>query len=411
MTSETPGTPAGPSAVLRTLGRDRTARLLLLAITVSGLGSSALFLVAGVWVKELTGSDSRAALCGLALWLPSLAGPWLGSLADHLPRRELLVTLQVATASLLVPLLVWGDRPGGVWLVLAVLVLYGASGVIEDAAQSSLVATALAPRTLGSFNGLRMTANEGMKLLAPLAGAGVYTLWGGPRVVLLDACTFLVAALVYARIRVRRDRVRRVGDRRDGVRAAAPPARSRLLPHVPAPRRLVLAAGAAMALSGTASASGYGLMAAMGLPAAWLGVTSAAQGAGSIVAGVCAGGLLGRLGPPRTTALGLALWATGAALHSLAHPATSLAGAVLCGLGLPLPLIAAATEVLRRTPPHLLGRATATANTLMFAPTAVGQGAGAALVTALDPRTQYASAAILAGVVAACLTRGSTCSR
>ncbi|SCD69728.1 MFS transporter, partial [Streptomyces sp. DfronAA-171] len=361
-----PPAPA-PSRALRTLARDREARLLLLAVTVSGLGSSALFLVAGVWVKELTGSDSLAALCAFALWLPSLAGPWLGALADRLPRRGLLVALQLATALLLTPLLVGAEGPAGVWLLLAVLVLYGASGVIEDAAQSALVATALDPRALGSFNGLRMTANEGMKLLAPLAGAGVYTLWGGPRVVLLDACTFLVAALVYARVRVR-------------AAAPAPPRPSarapRLLPRVPAPRRLVLAAGAAMALSGTASASGYGLMAAMGLPPAWLGVVSAAQGAGSVVSGVCAGGLLGRLGPSRTTALGLALWAAGATLHSLAHPAASLVGAVLCGLGLPLPLITAATEAQKRAPAHLLGRATATANTLMFAPTALGPGSG-----------------------------------
>ncbi|WP_431032746.1 MFS transporter [Streptomyces sp. P6-2-1] len=394
MTSETPGTPATPAtpdvpaSALRTLARDREARLLLLAVTVSGLGSSALFLVAGVWVKDLTGSDALAALCGLALWLPSLTGPWLGALADLLPRRGLLVGLQVATALLLVPLLAWADGPGGVWLLLAVLVLYGASGVIEDAAQSALVATALDPRALGSFNGLRMTANEGMKLLAPLAGAGVYTLWGGPRVVLVDACTFLVAALVYARVR---------------ARVAAPPLRRaapRFLPRVPAPRRLVLAAGAAMALSGTASASGYGLMAAMGLPAAWLGVTSAAQGAGSVVSGLCAGALLGRLGPARTTALGLALWAAGAALHSLAHPAASLLGAPLCGLGLPLPLVAAATEVQKRAPAHLLGRAAATANTVMFAPTALGQGAGAALVTVLDPRAQFLGTSLLAAATA-----------
>ncbi|MGX9922152.1 MFS transporter [Streptomyces sp. NPDC002248] len=391
-----PPAPA-PSRALRTLARDREARLLLLAVTVSGLGSSALFLVAGVWVKELTGSDSLAALCAFALWLPSLAGPWLGALADRLPRRGLLVALQLATALLLTPLLVGAEGPAGVWLLLAVLVLYGASGVIEDAAQSALVATALDPRALGSFNGLRMTANEGMKLLAPLAGAGVYTLWGGPRVVLLDACTFLVAALVYARVRVR-------------AAAPAPPRPSarapRLLPRVPAPRRLVLAAGAAMALSGTASASGYGLMAAMGLPPAWLGVVSAAQGVGSVVSGVCAGGLLGRLGPSRTTALGLALWAAGATLHSLAHPAASLVGAVLCGLGLPLPLITAATEVQKRAPAHLLGRATATANTLMFAPTALGQGAGAALVTALDPRAQYLTTALLAATTALILHLG-----
>ncbi|EGJ78282.1 putative integral membrane efflux protein [Streptomyces sp. Tu6071] len=103
---------------------------------------------------------------------------------------------------------------------------------------------------------------------------------------------------------------------------------------------------------------------------------------------------------------GLRRWGPGATLHSLAHPAASLVGAVLCGLGLPLPLITTATEVQKRAPAHLLGRATATANTLMFAHTALGQGAGAALVTALDPRAQYLMTALLAATTALTLHLG-----
>ncbi|MGX1473676.1 UNVERIFIED_CONTAM: hypothetical protein RKD50_002484 [Streptomyces canus] len=54
---------------------DRDARLFLTAVTVSGFGTSALWLVSGVWVKDLTGSDGLAALCMLAMWAPTLAGP------------------------------------------------------------------------------------------------------------------------------------------------------------------------------------------------------------------------------------------------------------------------------------------------------------------------------------------------
>ena len=63
--------------------RDRTAGRCLTAVVVSGFGTSALWLASGVWVKDLTGSDGLAALCMLAMWLPTLAGPVLGTLADR----------------------------------------------------------------------------------------------------------------------------------------------------------------------------------------------------------------------------------------------------------------------------------------------------------------------------------------
>ncbi|MHC3425768.1 hypothetical protein [Streptomyces sp. DT18] len=42
----------------------------------------------------------------------------------------------------------------------------------------------------------------------------------------------------------------------------------------------------------------------------------------------------------------------------------------------------------------------------MFAPTALGQGAGTALVTALDPRAQYLTTALLAATTALTLHLG-----
>ena len=95
------------------------------------------------------------------------------------------------------------DSPTALWLLFAVLFVYGATGVVHDAAESALVAAAVPAALLGDFNGLRMTATEGMKLLAPLPGAGLYAAYGGGRVALLDAVTFVLAAgLCSARLRV-----------------------------------------------------------------------------------------------------------------------------------------------------------------------------------------------------------------
>lgn len=375
-------------ALVRVL-RDRDAGLLLAGVVVSGFGTSALWLASGIWVKDLTGSDGLAALCLFAMWAPSLAGPLLGTLADRARRKPLLIRTNLTLAALLPALLTVGsvDR---VWILFAVLLVYGAVGVVQDAAEAALVATAVDASLLGDFNGLRMTANEGMKLVAPLAGAGLYAAYGGPSVALLDAVTFAVAALLYACLRVRE-------------RTPAPPAtgwRTRtaegaaFLWRHDRLRPLVLAGGAAMLLSGLGSATLYAVVEGLGHSPAYAGPLYVLQGAGSVAVGLASGPLLRRLGERRFAAYGIAL--TGAAMALRAVPAdlAVLGSGVAAGMGLPCALIAGLTAVQRETPKELLGRTAATANTLMFAPTAVGLAVGAALVELVDHRLLLASCAL-----------------
>lgn len=85
----------------RLLLRGRQASPFLGAVLVCGFGSSTMALAAGVWVKELTASDSLAALATAAPWAAVPAGPWLGAVADRLPRGPLLVRTSLAAAGLL----------------------------------------------------------------------------------------------------------------------------------------------------------------------------------------------------------------------------------------------------------------------------------------------------------------------
>ncbi|MEU5770795.1 MFS transporter [Streptomyces asoensis] len=355
--------------------RDRDAALYLAASSVSGFGTSALWLASGVWVKDLTGSDGLAALSVLALWLPTLLGPPLGALADRGRRKPLLVALNLGPAALLPALLAVGS-PGRLWLLWTVLLLYGAAAVVADAAESALVAAAVAPELLGDLNGLRMTSNEGMKLLAPLAGAGVYAAWGGPAVALLDAATFGCAAGLYACVRVREEPPRPAGLPWRAQTAEG----ARFLWGHPALRPLVLAGGAALLLSGLGGPLVYAVVEGLGHSPAYTGTFYAAQGAGSIVVGLLSGPALRRLGERRFAAYGIVLTAVAVAAQTVASDPVALVSAAAIGVGLPCVLIAALTAVQRETPDALLGRVTATAGTLMYAPTAVGLAAGAGLV-------------------------------
>ncbi|WP_329241207.1 MFS transporter [Streptomyces canus] len=438
---------------------DRNARLFLTAVTVSGFGTSALWLVSGVWVKDLTGSDGLAALCMLAMWAPTLAGPLLGALADRVPRKPLLIGGSLLLAALL-PVLFAVDGPDRVWLVLTVLFVYGAAGVVHDAAESALVAGAVAPSLLGGFNGLRMAITEGMKLLAPLAGAGLYAVQGGPGVALLDAITFVLAALLYARLRLRQSRPDPLapptgtgsGDEPPGRpvtaprsprsgrpasrprlfkrtpttpetpalsqtspsrrtlfrRTAATPSTPRLSPattrrrtpsrrtpvgagtrHIwahPILRPLVLAGGTTMFFAGLNGALIYAVIDGLGHSPAYAGALYAAQGAGSVAVGLVSGPALRRLGERRFAAYGIALTAVAAGLRAIPSDPLALACSAAIGAGLPCVLIAALTAVQRETPDALLGRAVATAHTLVYTPNVLGLAAGAVLVELVDQR-------------------------
>ncbi|WP_328739784.1 MFS transporter [Streptomyces erythrochromogenes] len=362
--------------------RDRNAGLYLLGVVVSGFGTTAMWLVAGIWVKSLTGSDSLAALTVFAMWAPVLAGPALGVLADRLPRRPLLVAACLVMAVLL-PALCLVDSAGRVWLLFAVLLVYGICGTLHEAAEAALVAKAVDVRLLGDFNGLRMTAGESMKLLAPLAGAALFTRFGGASVALLDAVTFALAAGLFVLLRVDRDATERVGPRAGGLAQALEGGRQ--LWGSPVLRPLVAAAAAVMFLAGINGAVVYAVADdVLGRTPAYVGVLYAVQGAGSVLSGLVAGPLLRRMPVRVFTAAGTALFALGCGGRALPSEAAALVGSALIGAGLPCVLIAALTTVQREVPDSVVGRTAATANTLVFVPNALALALGAGLVALVD---------------------------
>ncbi|WNI34272.1 MFS transporter [Streptomyces sp. ITFR-6] len=388
------------SAAVRVLG-DRTAGLFLAAVVVSGFGSSAMSLAAGIWVKSLTNSDSLAALALFTVWLPVLFGPVLGAVADRLPRKPLLVRSNIVMA-LLLPALTAVDSAGRVRILFAVLLVYGTSSVLMDSAESALVAGAVDARLLGDFNGLRMMANEGMKLVAPLTGAALFTRFGGVSVALLDAASFALAAGLYGLLRVRHAAPAATGDGAGGWTAGV-----RQVWGSTVLRPLVLMGSVTMLCAGLNGATLYAVVdRTLGHSPAYAGVLSAVQGVGSVAVGLLAGPLLRRLPERFFTAAGIALFGVAVGLRAVPHDAVALLACGLIGAGLPGVLIAAMTAVQRETPDALLGRTAATAGTLMFAPNAVALALGAGLVAVVDVRVLLPLVGAVALAAAVALVTG-----
>jgi hypothetical protein len=370
---------------------NRNVRLYLGGVLVSGFGDSAMSLVAGVWVKTLTGSNSLAALVGFGVWLPLLIGPVIGGLADRLPRRRLLVATNLALSLVLVgPLAV--RSPGDIWLLFVTLLLVGIGGVLIDATEVALVTSAIPADLRPDLNGLVRSAIESMKLVAPAAGVGLFAALGGRAVAVLDAATFAVAALLFARLQ--------------GA-PASPTTTTKTKGRLPRRARpLVIAGGVALVASTFASTATFAMLDALHRAPTFVGLLTPVQGIGSIVSGVATGAILRRRSEWWFASVGLALFAVGVLAHATPWVPAVVAGTFAIGLGLPCPIVAAITLVQRATPDAVLGRVAATASTAMFAPAGPALLVGSGAVGLFDYRIQTVVGAGLA-TAAAIATAGA----
>jgi MFS family permease len=371
--------------------------VLFVAISLlSGFGSSAMSLVAGIWILDLTGSSSFAALAGLCVYAPQLAGPWLGGLLDRVPRRPLVIAVNLMLAAVLLSLFAVRG-PDQTWLIFTVCLAYGISYVLLDAGEIALLPAALSSTELGDVNGWRSSAQEGMKLVAPLVGAGLYAWRGGYAVAGLSAAMPVVVAVLYAALRLTSSPVGPTSRREHGLRAGLA-----VLLEERTLRVTVGLATVSIAMSGFQTAALYSIVTTqLGLPATFLGVLLSAQGAGSIAGGLIVGRLIARRGPITVGVAGSVMFAVSTLARCLPWWPVIVGSAVLGGIGLPWTLVAAVTAVQTHTPVALLGRVAATANTVMFGPIAVAIPLGSAAVH-LGARPSLITGAI------ACLAAAAT---
>ncbi|TDC37596.1 MFS transporter [Micromonospora sp. 15K316] len=380
----------------------RNAALFVAISVLSGLGGSAMNLVTGIWILDLTGSAGLAALAGICLYGPQLAGPWLGGVLDRVPRRPLLVVTNLVLAAAVSSLLVVRGS-GQAWLLFAVATGYGVSYLLIDAGETALLPSALSPAELAHVNGWRSSAREGMKLISPAVGAGLYTWHGGQAVAVLCALMPVLVAVLYAALRPARAPSVGATEQPGGVCSGF-----RVLFGQRVTRVTVGLAAASIAMSGFATAPVYAVVTDyLNLPSAFLGVLLGAQGAGSVAGGLVVGRLLSRHGAVGVATVGALLFAAACLGRGLPWPPAVVVAAVVGGIGLPWTLVAAITAVQTHTPPALLGRVSATANTAMFGPIVLATPLGSAAVGLGARLSLVVAAAVCLLAVAAAVVRRS----
>ncbi|QLY28522.1 MFS transporter [Nocardia huaxiensis] len=379
---------------MKQLMAERRAGVYFGAQLLTLFGDSMLFLGAGIWVKTLTDSNSAAGLTFLFLALPAIAAPAAGLLIDRVPRRSLLIAVNLILAVAVLPLLSVDDR-AHVWLIYAVMFGLGCGAIVLGAAQMAILPALFGTQLLAQANSVMSIVQNGVRILAPLLGAALFTVTGPRIVVLVDSASFVLAAIALMMITVHEAPA---GYEPGGLRSALTAGVSYIRVTVPL-RQQIFAMTVAVSVGGMLESVIYAVVAAIGQPPAFLGVLVSLQAAAAVLAALPAPRLIERLGEGRLLAVGLLAFATANASLIVPHEIVTLTAMVFAGAGIVWTTIASSTYIQRVTPNPLLGRVDTAVQVSRSVPQALFLGLGAALVAVIDYPVLLAAMAATTAIV------------
>ncbi len=171
---------------------------LMAAGLISGIGDWLLTIALPIYVYALTRSTlSSATAMVLELVAALVCGQFAGLVVDRFDRRRLLVLANLAQAALLLPLLaVHGTS--GLWIVYLISAVQSALGTVSGPAESALIPSLVNPDELVRANTIIATGADLAKLIGAAAAGVVLGVVGLGGVVVVDALSFVAAALLLA---------------------------------------------------------------------------------------------------------------------------------------------------------------------------------------------------------------------
>ncbi len=389
---------------MRRLFSYRDARLLVVGQTLSAFGDFALWIVMAVWMKTLTGSSWRAGLVFFVLAVGNLAGPLGGLLADRLRRRPLMIATDLLLGAAVLVLLAVHSRSDA-WLIYLVALFYGVAGSVFYPARSALLRLMVPEELLADANGILSSTQQGIRIVAPLAGAGLYAVLGGGVVAILDAATFAGSAVFLSLMRVDEEKPQ--------------PEEQRFMAEVTAGfrhvwqtlplRQLVAGVSVALLVVGFSETLIFFVIARVGQHPSFFGVMATLQGVGAIAGGITAGTVVRRVGELTAAGVGLGLFGVCALLLTLPWLPVVLVAFPVAGVGIAWVLVGYGTALQTRTPLLIQGRVSAAADLVATLAQTTSIAAGAALSILVDYRILFVvMAAVLGGSALYLATRRET---
>lgn len=363
--------------------RTRNLALWLCGVSLSLFGDCALWLVAGLWVKTLTGSDGAAGLTFLAYLAPGIIAPLFGLVVDRVRRKRFLIVLNLVLAPAMC-LALFATSRSDVWIIYTVLLISGLGSSLHAAAGSAMLPVIAGQGGVGRANAKLRTLKETARLIAPAVGTALFAASGATAVVVIDAATYLVAAVCVWLVVV--------DDPKPDYERGEPLARQttagiRFVARSAPLRESALALVGVLAVFGLIQPTVFALV-SQGLheSVTFVGVLSSCQAVGAITGGIVTVRAVDRLGPQRLLLRGLLLYVAGYALLLVPSPIGAGAGFVVIGGGIAPVIVGLYTQIQRLAPNELLGRVSPVADSLICLPQAAFIAIGALTIAAVGYR-------------------------
>jgi predicted MFS family arabinose efflux permease len=183
--------------VIATL-RTRNFSLLWLAGLVSQMGNWMLFVALPFHVYAVTGSALATSAWLMAYILPGvLFGSVAGVFVDRWDRRKTMIAVNLLQA-LIIPLLLLVQSPQYIWIVYVVGFIEASLGQFFSPAESALLPTLVGEEHLVSANSLNALNDNLARIFGSAVGGLLLGAWGLSAVVIADAVSYLLAALLIA---------------------------------------------------------------------------------------------------------------------------------------------------------------------------------------------------------------------
>lgn len=189
--------------VLALIRANRDFGALCTARTVSFLGDTLSLVALLLYVADQTGQAlAVAALLLVGDVLPALLGPLAGALSDRFDLRRIMIGCELAQVGLTVLLALW--LPSSLPVLLVLVAARALAAQVFAPASRTAVGRLVEPDSLPGANAALGLGTNGAEALGPLLAAGLLPLLGVRGVLLVDAATFLVSALLIARLPAQR---------------------------------------------------------------------------------------------------------------------------------------------------------------------------------------------------------------